>query len=46
MSKNAEYSWNQELQNAFDKAKSEIAKLVANGVNSFQVNARTSIVTD
>ena len=36
--KNAAYSWDQSMQDAFVRAKSEISKLVSKGVSSFKVN--------
>ena len=46
LSKNAVYAWSPELQRAFESPKSEIAKLVADGVSSFEVDKYTCIVTD
>ena len=46
LAKNAEYLWTNELQTAFETAKTEIVKLVAHGVTSFQLDAYTCIVTD
>ena len=46
LSKNAEFSWSPQLQTAFDTARQEIVKLVTNGVQSFQLDTWTCIITD
>ena len=46
LSKNAEFLWTNEMQSAFITAKQEIADLVTKGVQSFQLDAHTCIVTD
>ena len=46
LSKNAEFSWSPQLQEAFDLAKTEIVKLVTQGVKSFMLDTWTCIVTD
>ena len=46
LSKNAVFAWNNSLQEAFDTAKKEIIKLVADGVKTFDTTRSTCIVTD
>ena len=46
LAKNAEFKWDQELQNSFEIAKTEITKLVLQGVKSFKLDAWTCIVKD
>merc|ERR1712082_468735 len=40
------FLWTQDLQEAFDAAKAAIAQQVANGVTTFKVGLRTTMVTD
>ena len=46
LSKNAEFAWNQDLQSAFNTAKTEIVQLVTKGVQLFKLNSWTCLVTD
>ena len=46
LGKNSEYLWTNELETAFEMAKTEIVKLVAKGVSSFKLDAWTCLVTD
>ena len=46
LSKDAVYIWTDELQHAFETARSKIVKLVAAGVKTFQTNAWTCSITD
>ena len=46
LSKNAEFAWSPQLQEAFELAKTEIVKLVTQGVKSFMLDTWTCIVTD
>ena len=40
------FLWSQELQESFEVAKATIEQQVANGVTSFKVGLRTTMVTD
>ena len=40
------FGWSEELQSAFDRARSEIVRLVVDGVKSFQLGKWLCLVTD
>ena len=46
LKKDSTFAWSQQLQDAFDRAKSEIVAIVKNGVKSFQMGKWTCLVTD
>ena len=46
LSKDAVYAWDQDLQQAFELAKTEIVQLVQKGVKTFQLGLPTCIVSD
>ena len=46
LAKNAEYAWTEQLQTAFETAKREVVRLVAQGVSSFRLDQWICIVTD
>ena len=46
LSKSATYVWDDELQRAFNTAKSEIVRLVVRGVKTFQLDSWTCLITD
>ena len=44
LGKNSEYFWDDNMQQAFETAKIEIVKLVAEGVTSFRLDSHICIV--
>jgi hypothetical protein len=46
LKKNSVYKWDDSMQEAFETAKVEIVRLVAEGVTSFQIDSHICIVTD
>ena len=46
LKKKSEFSWSQELQQAFDTAKKEIVSLIQKGVKSFTLGSWTCLITD
>ena len=46
LAKGAEYVWTEQLQAAFETAKREVVRLVAQGVSSFRIDQWICVVTD